>query len=111
MCVAPTPDQLLELSRGLAGEAARRDDPPVGAVLVSPHGEVVVMASNREISTGDPTAHAELLLLREAAATGIAGPLGGYIVAISAEPCPTCAAALTSADVGRLITPERASSS
>jgi tRNA(Arg) A34 adenosine deaminase TadA len=105
MCVAPTPEQLVELANGLSAEAARRGDPAFGAVLVSPHGEVAVMASNHEASTGDPTAHAEIALLRAAAGAGIAAPLGGYTVAASAEPCSMCAAALVEAGVGTLVYP------
>jgi tRNA(Arg) A34 adenosine deaminase TadA len=105
MCVAPTPEQLIDLANGLAAEAAQRGDRPYGAVLVSPHGEVVAMTSNREISSGDPTAHAEVELLRAAAASGVAPPLGGYTVAVNDQPCAMCAAATLDAGVGLLIYP------
>ena len=103
MCVAPTPDQLVELAMGLAAEAAARGDPPFGAVLVSPHGEVVTMASNRQISGGDPTAHAEMELLRAAARDGHRPPLATYTIAINAEPCSMCASAIIKAGLGHLI--------
>lgn len=103
MCVAPSPEQLVELAMGLAGEAARRGDPPFGAVLVSPHGEVVAMASNRQISSSDPTAHAELELLRAASRDGHRPPLRSYTVAINAEPCSMCASALVKAGVGAVV--------
>jgi tRNA(adenine34) deaminase len=80
-----------------------RGDPAFGAVLVSPHGEVVGMASNREITDGDPNAHAERVLLRAATAASIAAPLRGYTVAVNAEPCAMCASALVEAGVGSLI--------
>jgi len=102
MCIAPTSEQLIELADGLAGEATARGDRPYGAVLVSPHGEVVVMASNREASAGGATAHAEMVLLRDAAAVGIAD-LGGYTVAVNAQPCSACAAAMVTAGVGDVI--------
>ena len=87
----------------LAAEAGKRGDPPFGALLVSPHGEVVAMASNRQVSSDDPTAHAELELLRAAAKAGYRPPLRGYTVAVNAEPCSMCASALVKAEVGRLI--------
>jgi tRNA(adenine34) deaminase len=103
MCVAPTPEQLVETAMVLAAEAGQRGDPPFGALLVSPHGEVVVMASNRQVSGTDPTAHAELELLRAAARAGHRPPLRGYTVAVNAEPCSMCASALVKAEVGALI--------
>ncbi len=103
MCVSPTPEQLVETAMTLAAEAAGRGDPPFGALLVSPHGEVVAMASNRQVSAGDPTAHAELELLRAAARSGYGPPLRGYTVAVNAEPCSMCASALVKAELGELI--------
>ena len=103
MCVAPTPEQLVETAMTLAGEAGRRGDPPFGALLVSPHGEVVVMASNRQVSGDDPTAHAEIELLRVAARDGHRPPLHGYTVVVNAEPCSMCASALVKTEVGALI--------
>ena len=103
MCVAPTPEQLVQAAMGLAAEAGGRGDPPFGALLVSPHGEVVAMASNRTVSGGDPTAHAELELLRSAASDGHRPPLRGYTVAVNAEPCSMCASALVEAEVGGVI--------
>jgi tRNA(adenine34) deaminase len=103
MCVAPTPEQLVDTAMGLAAEAAKRGDPPFGALLVSPHGEVVVMASNRQASSGDPTAHAELELLRAAAGVGARPPIGGYTLVVNAEPCSMCASAIVKAGVGTLV--------
>lgn len=102
MCVSPTPEQLLQTAMGLAAEAAERGDPPFGALLVSPHGEVVAMASSRNVSADDPTAHAEIELLRQAARAGVRPPLTGYTVAVNAEPCSMCASALVKAGVGNL---------
>jgi tRNA(adenine34) deaminase len=103
VCASPTPEQLVDLADGLATEAAGRGDRPYGAVLVSPHGEVEMMASNRERSAGDPTAHAEMELLRAAARSGVAPPMGNRTVAVNAEPCAMCAAALNEAGVGSVI--------
>ena len=103
MCVSPSPEQLVQAAMTLAAEAAARGDPPFGALLVSPHGEVVAMASNRQVSGDDPTAHAELELLRVAAKAGYRPPLRGYTVAVNAEPCSMCASALVKAEVGMLL--------
>ena len=103
MCVRPTPEQLVETAMTLASEAGRRGDPPFGALLVSPHDEVVAMASNCQVSGGDPTAHAEIELLRTAARDGHRPPLRGYTVVVNAEPCSMCASALVKAEVGSLV--------
>ena len=103
MCSTATPEQLIEAAIRLAEEAARRGDPPFGALLVSPLGEVVAMASNREVSAGDPTAHAELELLRAAARDARRPPLRGYTVAVNAEPCSMCASALVRAEIELLL--------
>jgi tRNA(Arg) A34 adenosine deaminase TadA len=103
MCGTPNPEQLLDLVMRLAGDAAARGDPPFAAALVSPHGEVVAMASNRQVSADDPTAHAEIELLRSAARAGHRPPLRRYTLAVNAEPCSMCASALVKAGLGALI--------
>jgi tRNA(adenine34) deaminase len=103
MCVSPTPTALVELAMGLAAEAGARGDPPFGAVLVSPHGEVVAMASNRQVSGNDPTAHAEIELLRAAARGGTHLPLRAHTLVVNAEPCSMCASAIVKAGVGSLV--------
>ena len=103
MCASPTPEQLVAMTMTLAAEAARRGDPPFGAVLVSAQGEVVAMASNRQVSSDDPTAHAEIELLRAAPRAGYRPPLRGCTVVINAEPCSMCASALVKAEVGALV--------
>jgi tRNA(adenine34) deaminase len=103
MCVRPTPEQLVQTAMTLAAEAGKRGDPPFGALLVSPFGEVVAMASNRQVSGDDPTAHAEIELLRAAARAGIRPPLRGHTAVVNAEPCSMCASALVKAEVGELL--------
>lgn len=103
MCVAATPEQLVQLAMTLAAEAGRRGDPPFGAVLVSPHGEVVAMASNCQASAADPTAHAEIELLRAAARAGARPPLAGHTIIVNAEPCSMCASAIVKAGVAALV--------
>lgn len=103
MCVSPTPEQLVAMAMTLAAEAAKRGDPPFGALLVSAQGEVVAMASNRQISADDPTAHAEIELLRAAARAGHRPPLRGSTIVVNAEPCSMCASALVKAELGALV--------
>lgn len=88
--------------------AARHGDVPVGAVLLDPAGETLAVAGNERELTGDPTAHAEVLVLRRAAAA-LGGPgeeawrLAGCTLVVTLEPCTMCAGALVLARVGRLV--------
>src|SRR5687768_10928709 len=85
-----------------AERAAKHDDVPIGAVVVR-DGEVIGAAGNERELRGDPTAHAEVLALREAA-----GRLGGWrvpdsVVYVTLEPCPMCAGAIVLARVPRVV--------
>jgi len=75
---------------------------PVGAVLVC-RGEIVARAHNRPIALADPTAHAEMLLLRTAAAAAGNYRLEDATVYVTLEPCVMCAGALVNARVKRLV--------
>jgi tRNA(Arg) A34 adenosine deaminase TadA len=81
---------------GLSGEV------PIGAVVVSPSGEVLARAGNRTLALRDPTAHAELLAIREACATLGSERLTGCDLYVTLEPCAMCAAALSFARIRRL---------
>ena len=86
----------------LAGEAGGNCEVPVGAVVVG-GGRIVGRGANATISQNDPTAHAEMLALREAARN-----LGNYrlldsTLYVTMEPCAMCAGALVAARVGRLV--------
>jgi tRNA(Arg) A34 adenosine deaminase TadA len=85
-----------------ARAAARRGEVPVGAVVVSPRGEVVAAAGNRTRELSDPTAHAEMLALRAACAALGSERLVGHSLWVTLEPCPMCAAAIGFARIGRL---------
>ena len=91
---------------GQAIEEARRSgatgDIPVGAIVVS-DGVVVGAAGNRREAAGDPTAHAEILALRQAAATLGTWRLSDATVYATLEPCPMCAGALVAGRVRRLV--------
>jgi tRNA(adenine34) deaminase len=85
-----------------ARQAGASGDIPVGAVVVS-DGIVVGAAGNRREAAGDPTAHAEILALRQAAATLGTWRLSDATVYATLEPCPMCAGALVAARVRRLV--------
>ena len=78
-------------------------DVPVGALVVSPDGSVLASAANARERDGDPTAHAELLALRAAAAAWGTWRLDGCTLVVTLEPCTMCAGALVLARVARLV--------
>ncbi|MGQ7351727.1 tRNA adenosine(34) deaminase TadA [Quadrisphaera oryzae] len=85
----------------LAGGAA--GDVPVGAVVVDGSGLVLGAGSNEREATADPTAHAEVLALRRAAAATGSWRLEGATLAVTLEPCTMCAGALVLARVARVV--------
>jgi tRNA(adenine34) deaminase len=85
-----------------ARAAGLRGEVPVGAVVVSPRGEVVARAGNRTRELCDPTAHAEVLALRAACAAAGSERLPGHSLWVTLEPCPMCAAAIGLARIARL---------
>jgi tRNA(adenine34) deaminase len=91
-------DAALEEARA----AAARGEVPVGAVIVSPAGQIVARAGNRTRELNDPTAHAEILALRQACAAAGSERLPGHDLYVTLEPCPMCAAALSNARIARL---------
>lgn len=93
----------MDLALSEARAAAARGEVPVGAVLVSPMGEVVAQAGNRTREWHDPTAHAEMLVIREACARLGQERLTGFALYVTLEPCPMCAAAISAARLSRLV--------
>lgn len=87
----------------MAGEAAEMGEVPIGACLVDADGNLLAATSNRTITNNDPTAHAEILVLREAAAKIGNYRLTGTTVYTTIEPCVMCAGALVNARVARLV--------
>ncbi len=83
-----------------AKTAAARGEVPVGAVLVGPDGTVLAQAGNETRARHDPTAHAEILVIREACAKLGADRLTGCALWVTLEPCPMCASAIAWAHVG-----------
>jgi len=86
----------------LAREGAGEGEVPVGAVLVV-DGEIVGRGWNAPIARHDPTAHAEVLALREAAARALNYRLPDATLYVTLEPCPMCAGALVAARIRRLV--------
>ncbi|SDP64326.1 tRNA(adenine34) deaminase [Pedococcus dokdonensis] len=87
----------------LAAAAGRDGDVPVGAVVVSPSGEVIGRGRNLREVQGDPTAHAEVVALREAAQALGEWRLEDCTLVVTLEPCPMCAGALMLARISRLV--------
>ena len=98
----PSPDSPMALALEEAEAAARRGEVPVGAVLVDGRGEILARAGNRTRERNDPTAHAELLVIRAASAQRASERLPGCDLYVTLEPCPMCAAAISFARIRRL---------
>ena len=92
----------MERALAMAAEAGRAGEVPVGAVAVY-QDQWLASARNRSIELSDPTAHAEILLLREAGSLLGNYRLAGIEIFVTLEPCPMCAGALIWARVQRLI--------
>jgi len=109
MAVTGADTALVRRAIEVAGWAAATGDIPIGAVLVDPDGVELAAACNAREATGDPTAHAELLVLRSGAARlrldgrDSGWRLLGCNLAVTVEPCTMCAGALVAARVGRLV--------
>jgi tRNA(adenine34) deaminase len=97
-----TDETAMRLALGEAARAAEAGDVPVGAVALV-DGSVVATAHNEREARGDPTAHAELLVLVEAARSLGTWRLDAVTLVVTLEPCPMCAGALVAGRVGRLV--------
>lgn len=86
-----------------AKKAFSRGEVPVGAVLAGPEGRILAKAHNQPIALKDPTAHAEILVLRKAGSACRNYRLSGATIAVTVEPCPMCMGALINARVARLV--------
>lgn len=92
----------MEIALGEAQAAAEHGDVPVGAVVVR-DGIVIAARHNERELTGDPTAHAEILALRDAAATIGHWRLDDCTLVVTLEPCAMCAGAIVNARIGALV--------
>lgn len=93
----------MNLALDQARLAAEADEVPVGAVIVSADGEVLAVAGNRTRRDHDPTAHAEILAIRQAALVLGQERLEGCSLYVTLEPCAMCAGALVHARLARVI--------
>jgi tRNA(adenine34) deaminase len=93
----------MNLALAEARLALRTGDVPVGAVVVGPGGDVVGRGRNAREATGDPTAHAEVLALRAAAAARGTWRLDECTLVVTLEPCAMCAGAVVLARIPRLV--------
>jgi tRNA(adenine34) deaminase len=91
-------DQALAEARAAGG----RGEVPVGAVLVDPSGQVVAAAGNETRAVSDPTAHAEIQVIRAGCAAAGSERLTGYDLYVTLEPCAMCAAAIAAARIARV---------
>lgn len=96
------PPSHMELALAQAAAAGTRGEVPVGAVLVDADRRVVAEAGNRTRELCDPTAHAEILVIREACRRYGTERLPGFDLYVTLEPCPMCAAAISFARIRRL---------
>jgi len=86
-----------------AGSAAAENEVPVGAIVVDGEtGEILAEAGNETEKSRDPTAHAEMVVLRTAAGMREGGRLDGCDLYVTLEPCPMCAAAISLARIRRV---------
>ena len=86
-----------------AQAASLRGEVPVGAIIVNAAGDIIARASNAPIGICDPTAHAEVLAMRDAAYTSKNYRLGGMTLYVTLEPCTMCAGAISNARISRVV--------
>ncbi len=86
-----------------AAKAVAHDDVPVGAVVLGPDGRLLAAEHNDREGSGDPTAHAEVLALRAAAAAHGQWRLAGCTLVVTLEPCAMCAGAVVLSRVDRVV--------
>ncbi len=103
MLIEPADLAAMRRALALAREAAAADDVPVGAVVMDAAGTVIGEGRNLREATHDPTAHAEVVALRAAAASIRSWNLDGCTLVVTLEPCVMCAGAVLQSRVSRLV--------
>jgi tRNA(Arg) A34 adenosine deaminase TadA len=94
----------MRIALAAAQAAAARGETPVGAVVIDPAtGAILAQSANAPVARHDPTAHAEILALRAAAAAIGNYRLSGLTLVVTLEPCAMCAGAISHARIGRLV--------
>ena len=100
---SPAEDEWMELALAEARATQHTHDVPVGAIVVDGEGSVIGRGRNRREEQGDPTAHAEVLALRAAAAHRGSWRLDDVTLVVTLEPCAMCAGTILAARVPRLV--------
>ncbi|MDH3358608.1 MAG: tRNA adenosine(34) deaminase TadA [Desulfobacteraceae bacterium] len=95
--------EFMKLAIREAKKAGQKAEVPVGAVLVAESGEILSLSHNQAITLSDPTAHAEILALREAAQKVLNYRLLGTTLYVTIEPCIMCMGAIIHARVARVV--------
>ncbi len=98
-----TADDFLQEALAEAQKAWEEDEVPIGAIVVDPAGQIIGRGHNRPIAAQDPTAHAEIVALRQAAARQGNYRLPGCTMYVTLEPCLMCMGALLQARIQRLV--------
>jgi tRNA(adenine34) deaminase len=98
----PTDEAWMRRALELATRCAEHGDVPIGAVVVREDREIGAAGNERELR-GDPTAHAEILAIREAASVGQGWRLDGCTLYVTLEPCAMCAGAIVLARLDRVV--------
>lgn len=93
----------MELALSAADRALAEGDVPVGAVIAAPDGDIIAKACNAVERDNDPSAHAEILALREAARARKNWRLEGCVLVVTLEPCAMCAAAIVHARLAGVV--------
>jgi tRNA(adenine34) deaminase len=101
--VIPLPAHIAWMRRALAVASSFPEDVPVGAVIYDAAGVELAAAGNEREATGDPTAHAEIVVLRRAGLLRGSWRLDGCTLVVTLEPCTMCAGALVLARVSTLV--------
>jgi tRNA(adenine34) deaminase len=96
-------DELMDEALVLARQGGQAGEVPVGALVVEPGGRILARARNAPVALHDPTAHAEILALREAGRVLGNYRLEGCVLVVTLEPCPMCAAAIIHARLDGLV--------
>ncbi len=103
MNARPQHETWMRRALAVATATAPAGDVPVGAIVYDPAGAELAAAGNEREATGDPTAHAEILVLRRAAQLTGSRRLDGCTLVVTLEPCTMCAGALVLARVSTLV--------
>ncbi|WP_374260253.1 tRNA adenosine(34) deaminase TadA [Zoogloea sp.] len=102
--ISPEQDaEFMRVALELAAEAGRCGEVPVGALVVGPDGRIVGRGFNQPIRRHDPTAHAEVMALRDAAETLANYRLPGCTLYVTLEPCVMCAGAIMHSRIARVV--------